>query len=288
MKNRESRNLGRLIAAMCIFGTIGIFREYIPLPSSLIALVRGAVGSGYLLISAAVQKQKPDLPAIKKNLPLLVLSGAAIGFNWIFLFEAYCYTTVATATLCYYLAPVMVIALSPLFLKEKLTLRRGLCTLIALAGMIPVSGILDNGLAGSADWKGILYGLAAAVLYAGVMLMNKKMSPIPANDKTVVQLISASVVLAPYVLATEDVGALAFTPASVALLLVVGILHTGIAYRMYFGAMSNLKAQTTALFSYLDPILAIVLSAVILGQPAGWPTVLGAAMILGSAIISEQ
>ena len=288
MKNRESRNLGTLIAAMCIFGTIGIFREYIPLPSSLIALVRGAVGSGYLLISAAVQKQKPDLPAIKKNLPLLVLSGAAIGFNWIFLFEAYCYTTVATATLCYYLAPVMVIALSPLFLKEKLTLRRGLCTLIALAGMIPVSGILDNGLAGSADWKGILYGLAAAVLYAGVMLMNKKMSPIPANDKTVVQLISASVVLAPYVLATEDVGALAFTPASVALLLVVGILHTGIAYRMYFAAMSNLKAQTTALFSYLDPILAIVLSAVILGQPAGWPTVLGAAMILGSAIISEQ
>ena len=288
MKNRESRNLGTLIAAMCIFGTIGIFREYIPLPSSLIALVRGAVGSGYLLISAAVQKQKPDLPAIKKNLPLLVLSGAAIGFNWIFLFEAYCYTTVATATLCYYLAPVMVIALSPLFLKEKLTLRRGLCTLIALAGMIPVSGILDNGLAGSADWKGILCGLAAAVLYAGVMLMNKKMSPIPANDKTVVQLISASVVLAPYVLATEDVGALAFTPASVALLLVIGILHTGIAYRMYFGAMSNLKAQTTALFSYLDPILAIVLSAVILGQPAGWPTVLGAAMILGSAIISEQ
>lgn len=288
MKNRESRNLGRLIAAMCIFGTIGIFREYIPLPSSLIALVRGAVGSGYLLISAAVQKQKPDLPAIKKNLPLLVLSGAAIGFNWIFLFEAYCYTTVATATLCYYLAPVMVIALSPLFLKEKLTLRRGLCTLIALAGMIPVSGILDNGLAGSADWKGILYGLAAAVLYAGVMLMNKKMSPIPANDRTVVQLISASVVLAPYVLATEDVGALAFTPVSVALLLVVGILHTGIAYRMYFAAMSNLKAQTTALFSYLDPILAILLSAVILGQPAGWPTVLGAAMILGSAIISEQ
>jgi RarD protein len=288
MKNRESRNLGTLIAAMCIFGTIGIFREYIPLPSSLIALVRGAVGSGYLLISAAVQKQKPDLPAIKKNLPLLVLSGAAIGFNWIFLFEAYFYTTVATATLCYYLAPVMVIALSPLFLKEKLTLRRGLCTLIALAGMIPVSGILDNGLAGSADWKGILYGLAAAVLYAGVMLMNKKMSPIPANDKTVVQLISASVVLAPYVLATEDVGALAFTPASVALLLVVGILHTGIAYRMYFAAMSNLKAQTTALFSYLDPIMAIVLSAVILGQPAGWPTVLGAAMILGSAIISEQ
>jgi RarD protein len=218
----------------------------------------------------------------------LVLSGAAIGFNWIFLFEAYCYTTVATATLCYYLAPVMVIALSPLFLKEKLTLRRGLCTLVALAGMIPVSGILDNGLAGSADWKGILYGLAAAVLYAGVMLMNKKMSPIPANDKTVVQLISASVVLAPYVLATEDVGALVFTPASVALLLVVGILHTGIAYRMYFAAMSNLKAQTTALFSYLDPIMAIVLSAVILGQPAGWPTVLGAAMILGSAIISEQ
>lgn len=277
-----------LIGAMCIFGTIGILRRSIPLPSSLIALVRGIIGSLFLLAAAVTRGQKPDRTAIRKNLPLLILSGAAIGFNWIFLFEAYCYTTVATATLCYYLAPVLVILASPLVLKEKLTIRGMICALVALAGMIPVSGILEAGFSGIGELKGILFGLAAAALYASVMLMNKKMTDIGANDKTMFQLIFASIVLLPYVLMTEDISDCTFPPLSIVLLLTVGILHTGIAYRMYFDAMGRLKAQTTALFGYIDPILAILLSALVLGEPMGLPSIIGAVMILGAAVVSEK
>lgn len=273
---------------MCIFGTVGILRRYIPLPSSLVALVRGIVGVAFLLITALIRGQKPDKSAVKRNLPLLLLSGAAIGFNWIFLFEAYCYTTVATATLCYYLAPILVILLSPLVLRDKLTLRGLICALVALAGMIPVSGILDAGFAGIAELKGILFGLAAAVLYASVILMNKMMTGIGASDKTMFQLLFASIVLLPYVLMTEDIGACTFTPMSLGLLLTAGVLHTGIAYRLYFGSIGALKAQTTALFSYIDPILAIVLSALVLQEPMGIPAIIGAVMILGAAFISEQ
>lgn len=288
MKTAERRSLTMLVSAMCIFGTIGILRRYIPLPSSLVALVRGVIGAGFLLMTALIRGQKPDRTAIRKNMLLLFLSGAAIGFNWIFLFEAYCYTTVATATLCYYLAPIIVILLSPLVLKEKLTLRGLLCALVALCGMIPVSGVFDTGFGGMEELKGILFGLAAAVLYASVILMNKKMTGIGASDKTMFQLMFASVVLLPYVLLTEDMGSFTFTPLSVGLLLTAGILHTGIAYRMYFGAMGVLKAQTTALFSYIDPILAIVLSALVLQEPMGIPAIIGAVMILGAAFVSEQ
>lgn len=277
-----------LIASMCIFGTIGILRRYIPLSSSLVALVRGIVGCLFLAAVVLLRRQKFDRAAIRQNLWLLLISGAAIGFNWIFLFEAYNYTSVATATLCYYLAPILVILASPLVLKETLTLKKGLCTLAALAGMVLVSGVSETGFTGLAEMKGILFGLGAAVLYASVILMNKKMKPIPAYDKTILQLGAASLALLPYVLATENWPQVTVTPLALVLLLVAGVVHTGLAYWMYFGSMDSLNAHTVALFSYIDPILAIILSMVLLHEPMGIPAAIGAVLILGAAYISEK
>jgi len=288
MQTSQNKSRLMLITAMCIFGTIGILRKYIPYSSSFVALVRGMVGTLFLLIVLVVSKKKPDIAAIRKNLPVLLLSGAAIGFNWILLFEAYCYTSVATATLCYYLSPILVILASPLVLKEPLTMRKSLCAAVALAGMVLVSGILETGTQGAESWKGILLGLGAAVLYASVILMNKKMQPIGPYDKTIAQLGTASLVLLPYVLLTEDVTAISFSPLPVVLLLIAGIVHTGIAYWLYFGSMGGLKAQTVALFGYIDPILAIVLSMAVLHEPMSLSAAIGALMILGAAFISEQ
>lgn len=277
-----------LIASMCIFGTIGILRRYIPLSSSLVALVRGIVGCLFLAAVVLLRRQKFDRAAIRQNLWLLLISGAAIGFNWIFLFEAYNYTSVATATLCYYLAPILVILASPLVLKETLTLKKGLCTLAALAGMVLVSGVSETGFTGLAEMKGILFGLGAAVLYASVILMNKKLKPIPAYDKTILQLGAASLALLPYVLATENWAQVTVTPLALVLLLVAGVVHTGLAYWMYFGSMDSLNAHTVALLSYIDPILAIILSMVLLQEPMGIPAAIGAVLILGAAYISEK
>lgn len=277
-----------LLASVFIFGTIGILRRYIPLSSSLIALVRGGTGSVFLISLIYFSKKKLDMAAVRRNLLLLILSGAAIGFNWILLFEAYNYTSVATATLCYYLAPILVILASPLVLKESLTRRKLLCAAAALLGMVLVSGILEADFSGLAEMRGIVFGLGAAVLYASVILMNKKMAGISAYDKTILQLSMASIALLPYVLVTENWSAVTFSPLSATLLLIAGIVHTGIAYWLYFGSMEHLHSHTVALLSYLDPILAIVLSMVFLREPMSPAAAVGAVMILGAAYISEK
>lgn len=276
------------ILSMCIFGTIGILRRYIPLSSSMVALVRGIIGSLFLMSVILLSKKNLDKNAIRKNLLLLSLSGIAIGFNWILLFEAYNYTSVATATLCYYLAPILVILASPFVLKEKMTLKKAACTAVALLGMVLVSGVTESGFSGAAELKGIFFGIGAAVLYAGVILTNKKMPAMPAYDKTIIQLTAASAALLPYVLLTEDWTAVSFAPVSVVLLLISGIVHTGLAYWLYFGAISNLPSHSVALLSYIDPVLAIVLSLVFLQEPMSIASGIGAVMILGAAFVCEK
>lgn len=277
-----------LILSMCIFSTIGILRRHIPYSSGFVAMVRGFCGSLFLLGTMLLRGKKPDFSAIGKNAPILLLSGGALGLNWIFLFEAYRYTTVATATLCYYLAPILVILVSPIVLKEKLTGKKALCAVAALIGIIFVSGIGSNDFLAAGNFKGICFGLAAAALYAAVMLLNRKIHNIGANDKTIAQLLLAACVLLPYVLLTDDFSTVEFSPMPVFFLLIAGIVHTGIAYWLYFGAIGSLNTQTTALFSYIDPIGAIVLSLVFLQEPMSVGAAFGAALILGAAIYSEK
>ena len=276
-----------LIFSMVIFGTIGIFRKYLPLPSSTIAVIRGAVGALYLLIFIKATGRRLALDGMKRHLPLLILSGALIGINWILLFEAYRFTSVATATLCYYMAPVFVTLASPFLLKERLTLKRVLCAVVALIGMVFVSGVMQAGFTGGAEMRGVLYGLAAALFYAAVVILNKKLASIGAYERTMVQLAASAIVLLPYTLLTESVSVSDFTLPVIGLLLVVGILNTGITYAMYFGSLHLLKAQTVALFSYIDPVVAVLLSALLLKDPMMPLSWAGAVLILGAAIVSE-
>ena len=276
---------GKLTLSMIIFGTIGIFRRLIPLSSGLVAMSRGLIGVLFLLLVMRLRGDGMDRAAVRRKLPLLCLSGAAIGVNWILLFEAYNYTSVATATLCYYLAPMFVILASPLVLREKLTLRKLACVSAALLGMVFVSGVLEA--SGGAGLKGVLLGLGAAVLYASVVLMNKQLGDVPAYDRTIVQLGSSAAVLLPYVLLVEEVSIEAFTPGVIALLLVVGIVHTGIAYALYFGSLMQLKAQTAAILSYIDPVVAVLLSALVLREHMSLLSGLGAVLVLGAAVVSE-
>ena len=292
MTTQSESNKSKLmfLLAMFIFGTIGIFRRYIPLPSGTIAMCRGFIGVAFLVLATLVLRKKFSKTAIKANLLVLCISGALIGFNWIFLFEAYNYTTVATATLCYYMAPVFVILMAPIVLKEKLTAKKLACAMVALGGMVLVSGVLEVGISSFAEIKGILFGLAAGLLYGNIMLLNKKLHDIEGYDKSLVQLFMAALVLVPYVLFVEwdAVMAVTWTPLIVVMMLVVGIVHTGFTYTIYFAAMGGMKAQTIALYSYLDPIIAVILSAVLLHESlsiAGW---IGAVMIIGATMISER
>ena len=283
---RNMAALGRITASMAIFGTVGIFIKNIPFPSAVIALGRGIIGSIFLLLTAVISKKALDIPAIKKNMKLLILSGAAIGVNWILLFESYKYIPVSTATLCYYLSPVFVTLASPIVLKEKLTGMKLACVGAALLGMVLISGVFQGNAAGG-QFTGILLACGAAVLYATVVLLNKFIKDIPANDCTVMQLGTVAVVLLPYVLLTENLGAIAWEPLHVAMLVFVGILHTGIAYKLYFGAVPYVEGQTIALISYVDPVITIILSAIVLGEPLTIYSIVGAVLILGSTMVGE-
>lgn len=286
--NRGKRAaLGRMAVSMAIFGTVGIFIKQIPFPSAVIALGRGIIGSIFLLLTAVIAKKPMKVSAIKKNLKLLILSGIAIGVNWILLFESYKYIPVSTATLCYYLSPVFVTLASPVVLKEKLTGTKIACIGAALFGMLLISGVLQGNAGANNQFMGILFGCGAAVLYASVVLINKFIKGIPANDCTVMQLGTVAVVLLPYVLLTENMAAIEWSAANLALLIFVGIVHTGIAYKLYFGAVPFIEGQTIALLSYIDPVITIVLAAIILGEPLTVYSVTGAVLILGSTMVSE-
>ena len=281
----ESGALLKITAAMFIFGTIGIFVRHIPLPSGFIAFFRGIAGTIFLLAVMLISKKKLDFAAIKKNLPILIVSGIFIGINWILLFEAYRFTTVATATLCYYLYPVFVILASPLVLGEKFTLKKMICIVCALIGIVLVSGVAENGIIGG---KGIVLGCGAAVFYASVVLLNKRLKDIESYDMTVVQLFSAAITILPYSFLTENITFEAFSPKAIVMLLIVGAVHTGIAYVLYFGSVKALPAQTAAIFSYIDPVVAIILSAVLLAEPLTIFGVIGAILILGSTFVATK
>ena len=177
---------------------------------------------------------------------------------------------------------------SPALLGEKLTTKKMICVLAALSGMVLVSGVIQSGSAADFSLKGVAFGVGAGALYATIILMNKKLKDISSYDTTVMQLAAATIVLLPYCLVTVPVASLTFSPVAVGMLLFVGIVHTGIAYVMYFGSMKDLKAQTVAIFSYIDPILAVLLSAFLLKESMDMLSVVGAVLILGSTFVSEM
>ncbi len=288
MGNRNDKSSYiQFITAMVIIGTIGIFRRSIPVSSAVLAFTRGILGSLSLGIFVKLRGRRIFNGIKRKKLAFLIFNGAVIGVNWIFLFEAYRFTTVAVATLCYYLQPTLLILASPIFFKEKLTGRKLILALTAFAGMILVSGVFGGG-GQSGSMKGVMFGLCAAILYTAAVIGNKKVIGVDPFEKTIIQLASAAIVVIPYILMTEDITEISLSPGTVVLILIVGIIHTGLVYLFYFGSMEHLSAQAVAILSYIDPVVAVAASAVFLKEPLTLPVIIGAILIIGSAVLSEK
>ncbi len=274
----------KYIAAVVLYGTIGMFLRFVDLPSELVAMCRGVIGSVFILLFMASRGRRPDREAIRKNLFWLLLSGIGLGLVWIFLFAAYVKTTVAVASLCNYMAPILVIIVSPLLLHEKLDRRKMPCVLAALIGIVLVSGVFGGKIG---DPAGVVMGLLAALCFTGIVLCNRKLKDIPALDRSVVQLAVSAVTILPYVLLHNPDGIRLPDLRSVLIVLMLGILQTGVAYCLYFSGMASLPVQTIAILGYLEPVVSVFCSAVFLQEKMsvwGW---IGAALILLAAIVSE-
>lgn len=275
-----------MIIATLIWGTIGVFRRNIDVSSGFLACSRGLLGTLFLILFVKLRGGTLWHPISRGNLIRLVVSGIVIGINWILLFEAFNYTSVPVATLCYYMQPTIVILLSPLLFREQLTVKKVLCAAAAVFGMVLVTGVFGG--AENVNRRGVFLGLGAAVFYSTVVILNKMIRGVDAYQKTVVQLFFAGAVMIPYLLVTRDNSLTQLSGRTVLFLLIVGLIHTGLAYVLYFGSMDGLKAQTAAVLSYIDPVSALFFSAVFLREPLSLQGIIGAVLILGSALISES
>ncbi|MGN1189127.1 MAG: DMT family transporter, partial [Candidatus Ornithospirochaeta sp.] len=271
--------------SMAIFGTLGIFTRNIAVSSGELALYRAILAALLIFVYLKIRGEKIDYKSIKKELVLLVLSGVAMGINWILLFEAYKYTTISLATLSHYFAPVIVTIVCPILFKEKLSIKEIICFLMSTLGLVMITGIGDFG--NNNNTLGILYGLGAAVFYATVILINKFIKNVEGIHRTLLQFLSAIVTLLPYVLLTSGITVLSLNATGWINLLIVGLIHTGITYCMYFSSLKELPGQKAAILSYIDPLVAVLISVFVLGESITTWQIIGGFLILGFTLYNE-
>ena len=270
------KSIRMYLLSMAVFGTIAPFVRRISVSSGELALYRAILGAALIGVHLLIRRENPFSAKLRREILLLLLSGGAMGINWILLFEAYRYTTVSTATLCYYFAPVIVTLLSPILFREALTPRQILCFVMATLGLVLITGVEGRG-----NLTGILFGLGAAAFYAAVVLLNKYIRHTAGIQRTFLQFLAAIVILIPYVAATGGVTLSRLNSIGWVCLLVVGIFHTGITYCLYFSSLKAIPGQSAAILSYIDPLVAVLISVTVLQEPLSWQQALGGTLILG-------
>ena len=275
-----------LILSMAAFGTLAPFVRNISVSSGELALYRAVLAAILIGTFLIVTKQEIPFRSLGKELYLLLFSGIAMGFNWILLFEAYKYTTVAISTLSYYFAPVIVTVVCPFLFKEKMTRKQIICFVMSTIGLALVVGITDLGSGGN-DAVGVAFGLGAAVLYATVILLNKFIKGVTGIHRTFLQFLAAIAVLTPYVFCTSGMNLGNLNGTGWICLLVVGLVHTGITYCMYFSSLKELPGQEAAILSYVDPLVAVIIGVLLLKEPLNWQQLVGGALILGFTLWNE-
>ncbi|MCY8508314.1 DMT family transporter [Bacillus mojavensis] len=277
----------QFILSMIIFGTMGLVVRYIDLSSSETALLSSSIGCLFLIVVFMMMKKTIPWKLVKANAYTLFLSGIALGGNWIFLYQSYDHTTLTNATLGYYFAPVFVMILSPFVLKDQLSVKKMVCIGVAIIGMVLIVG---NGISasGTDDLLGIFFGLVAAACYAALMLLNKFIHRMGRLEITIIQLGLTALLLLPYVFFTEGFGIFGVSRSSVPFIIILGIVNTGIGFWLFFSGMQKLKGQSIAMLSYVDPFVAILISAMILREQMTIVQMLGGALLLGSTFVSEN
>lgn len=272
--------------AVCIFGTTGLILRWTILPSEIMVMCRGFLGAILISCYLAACGKKPSFAAIRKNLFWLFFGGISLGLNWIFLFAAYRYTTVAVASLCNYTAPIIVLFLSPFLFRERLTFSKIACIIASGIGIFLISGIGAVSTV-QLDIHGILLGMGAAMGFVGIIVGNKRLKGISPYDRVIVQLLISALTALPYVLINHWGTAIPWNWTSVFWMFVLAVVHTAFAYCMYFSSMGELPVQTIALWGYIEPVVSVICSAFILMEPLSAAGILGAVLIIGSAIVSE-
>ncbi len=277
------RSYMKYFAALLLFGFNGIVASFIDLSSYEIVLLRTFIGSVLLIALFFLTRNKLTFYQYKNDSLFLLLSGIAMGTSWMFLYEAYAQIGVSIASLCYYCGPVIVMALSPLLFREKLTASK-LCGFAAvLIGIILVNGSAFNG---NGNLWGIFCGLMSAVMYAAMVICNKKAQRITGMENATLQLFVSFLTVFIFVLFKQGLTVHLHTEDIIPVL-ILGLFNTGIGCYFYFSSIGKLPVQTVAVCGYLEPLSAVVFSVIVLHETMLPIRILGAALIIGGAVSSE-
>lgn len=281
LKNMRTLATGMYVLSLLIFGTNGLFVSNLSLGSSQIVFMRTLIG-GIFLTGLVLCRGGFDKEALRAEGWTLLLGGAALGFNWIALFEAYRQLNVSLATLIYYMGPMLVLLLSPVLLGEKLTGRKIFAILIAAIGLLCISGSIA---AEGTKPLGLVIAILSAAFYAALILVNKKIVRTGGMQTAAIELDVAFVFVAIYTLCTA--GMPRITAQDWPFVAGIGLVNTALAYFLYFSGMQKLPGQSVALISYLDPVSALIFSAFLLREAMTPVEMIGAVLILAGALLGE-
>lgn len=286
----------KLAIISAIFGTIGLVTHFIPLSSAAIVFYRALLGGLFIIAYTYISGRKINLQSIKNNLSILIATGFFMGLNWVLQFEAFRVSTVAVGTVCYNTMPIFLIIFAAIIFKEKLTLRSIICILCATIGVVLMSNLIsDKGTGVSSNTVlGCIYGVLGAVFYALIVTFNRKLNFIETYDKLVFQFLFSALIMSTYITFIEK-SSFAFSSnidektlaMGIFCILLLSFFHTGICYIFYFNTISKLKADVVAILTYIDPVVALLLSYFVLREKMTLPQFIGAVIILLSTLINE-
>lgn len=279
----------KYVGSLLLFGTNGIVASHIDLESYYIVLLRAFWGGAFLLTLYIIGKQKftfmnkGSAASYKKDYLCLLISGVTMGASWMFLYEAYDRIGVGIASLLYYCGPVIVMALSPAFFKEKITFSKLIGFTAVLCGIFLVNGQSSEKI----NVWGIVCGCVSALTYSIMVISNKMSKGITGMENTILQLFFGFLTVSVFIMLKNGFTIISFKPSGIVWILILGILNTGGGCYLYFSSIGKLPVQSVAVLGYSEPLSAVILSVIILGETMQPLQIVGAVLIIGGAIFSE-
>lgn len=278
------RHMGAYLCAMLLFGTLGLFVRQAHVAGDVLAFLRTLIGAAFLGVLLLFQRHRIQKIGGRQLLYVL-LSAAFLGFNWVFLFEAYAAATISIATVIYYTAPLLALLAAVFLFHESVTLRIVLGIVLTMGGLLCITQVTGT----AVQLKGILFAAAAALCYAGVLLTNRFLHDIDGLYFTFLQLLCSAGILFVYLLLEGRIHLIPELPAaSWPWIMCIAVVHTGVAYMLYFTSLHHLTSSQAAVGSYLDPCIALLLSIFLLREPSTLMHGIGIAAIVGGIIISDS
>lgn len=279
----KSRAFIKYLVSMFLFGLNGVVASHIPLNSYEIVFFRTFIGSAFLLFLFLMGKGKIHIKTYKKDTCFIALSGIAMGTSWMFLYEGFQQIGISLASLLYYCGPVIVMILSPLIFREKLSVPKICGFVIVLAGLLLINGTVVDG---NTNVWGLFCGFMSAVMYFFMVTLNKQSKYIVGMENSVIQLVVSFVTLGVFLGVKQ--GFVMNIPANSWIwILLLGVVNTGVGCYWYFSSLSKLPVQTVAVCSYLEALSAVLFASLMLGEKMTVMQIIGGICIIGGAMIGE-